>query len=225
MNGKKDIILIAAFGMGRAADYRATLDKLRQEIGNEWPDHLVYACATSGRMRAALAEQNLFLPAPEQVLSLFAGQGGRALTVLPTQLLPGADYARLTDAVRQNFAGPARLLPPLLGEETGRAALARHLAALPDGGGQTLWMGHGSEEGRADALYAQMEGGAGRHRPGAAPGGHGRGGAAAGRPAAPADRAAGAAAAAALRRRAPRPGGPGRGRGGQLAPPAGGAGV
>ena len=66
-------------------------------------------------MRAALAEQNLFLPAPEQVLSLFAGQGGRALTVLPTQLLPGADYARLTDAVRQNFAGPARLLPPLLG--------------------------------------------------------------------------------------------------------------
>ena len=101
-------------------------------------------------MRAALAEQNLFLPAPEQVLSLFAGQGGRALTVLPTQLLPGADYARLTDAVRQNFAGPARLLPPLLGEGN-----------RPRGAGAAF--GRPARRGRPDAVDGpRQRGGAGR---------------------------------------------------------------
>lgn len=191
---------------------------MEQALSAAAPELPLFRAYTSGLVRARLGDRGIAVPDVAGALEQMAAEGIECPLIVPTHLLPGAEYDKIRKtAARWEGRFPAlRLSRPLLGTPEDLRELGGALMDLipPAEGAQTLFMGHGTHR-SADLVYPALQGIfhlAGRddlvvgHGGGPAQGG---GGAAAGhRP----RRGAGAADAGGRGPRPPRHGGGGAGQ-------------
>lgn len=151
-------LLIVSYGTadGQARREQAALE---DRLAGAAPGCVVCRAVSSPAVRRMLAAQGVDAPSPAGAMDRLLAQGVTDLTLLPTHLVPGRDFAAVqaaADCRRSRFAR-LRVGTPLLADRAAVAWLARLAADWRPGRGALVPAGHGAD-GPAARCYAALAG-------------------------------------------------------------------
>ena len=157
----REAILAVSFGTTVDQARSRDLEGVEQALSAAAPELPLFRAYTSGLVRARLGDRGIAVPDVAGALEQMAAEGIECPLIVPTHLLPGAEYDKIRKtAARWEGRFPAlRLSRPLLGTPEDLRELGGALMDLipPAEGAQTLFMGHGTHR-SADLVYPALQG-------------------------------------------------------------------
>ena len=157
----REAILAVSFGTTVDQARSRDLGGVEQALSAAAPELPLFRAYTSGLVRARLGDRGIAVPDVAGALEQMAAEGIECPLIVPTHLLPGAEYDKIREtAARWEGRFPAlRLSRPLLGAPEDLRELGGVLMDLipPAEGAQTLFMGHGTHR-SADLVYPALQG-------------------------------------------------------------------
>lgn len=157
----REAILAVSFGSTVDQARSRDLEGVEQALSAAAPELPLFRAYTSGLVRARLGDWGIAVPDVAGALEQMAAEGIECPLIVPTHLLPGAEYDKIREtAARWEGRFPAlRLSRPLLGTPEDLRELGGALMDLipPAEGAQTLFMGHGTHR-SADLVYPALQG-------------------------------------------------------------------
>ena len=157
----REAILAVSFGSTVDQARSRDLEGVEQALSAAAPELPLFRAYTSGLVRARLGDRGIAVPDVAGALEQMAAEGIECPLIVPTHLLPGAEYDKIREtAARWEGRFPAlRLSRPLLGTPEDLRELGGALMDLipPAEGAQTLFMGHGTHR-SADLVYPALQG-------------------------------------------------------------------
>lgn len=157
-------ILLVSFGAAEARSL-AVLDGVAEKVRRSWPLMSLRWAYTSQRMRERRLEQGVTVCSPEEVLVRLGREGCSKVAVLPLQIIPGREFdqllADIQEVVRQGEA-PQRVVAaqPLLASRQDMTRVADVLFHMiphdREPSDAVIWVGHGTGQHPADALYTTL---------------------------------------------------------------------
>ena len=157
----REAILAVSFGTTVDQARSRDLEGGEQALSAAAPELPLFRAYTSGLVRARLGDRGIAVPDVAGALEQMAAEGIECPLIVPTHLLPGAEYDKIREtAARWEGRFPAlRLSRPLLGTPEDLRELGGVLMDLipPAEGAQTLFMGHGTHR-SADLVYPALQG-------------------------------------------------------------------
>lgn len=171
-------ILVASFGTSHEASRRSTICEVEELVRAAFPGSMVESAYTSRIVRGILKKRGINAVSPEEALEKMAENGVDELIVQPTHLIPGEEYEKLLQAVREykgRFAVVRAGQPLFSATRDLLEAVSLLNSRFPEEEGTcVLLMGHGSahpanmvysalsymmhKSGRKDILIATVEG-------------------------------------------------------------------
>lgn len=152
-------ILVISFGTTHLDALRESIEATEAALAAAFPERTCYRAFTSPTVRRRLKERcGMDVDSVPQALERMRTDGVEDAVIQPTLLIPGEEYDRLAEELRQNGAGMnLRLGLPLLRNREDCAALLDILAnAYPvEGSTALVAMGHGTAH-RANELYEAL---------------------------------------------------------------------
>ncbi|MCK8600463.1 sirohydrochlorin cobaltochelatase [Desulfoferrobacter suflitae] len=157
-------ILVVAFGTSVPQAQKA-FDHIDRRVKKAFPDTEIRWAYTSRTIRAKLARQGIRLDSPEIALARLMDEAFTHAAVLSLHTIPGIEFHELCRNAKlfgEMSGGFQRILvaPPLLSSQNDLERVAKALieqipkTRKPDE--PVLFMGHGSKNHPADALYSAM---------------------------------------------------------------------
>jgi sirohydrochlorin cobaltochelatase len=161
---KKKAILLVAFGTS-APEARKAFDEIERQVGIAYPAVEVRWAYTSGVIRGKLGKLGIHFDSPETALARMMDDGYTHVAVLSLHVIPGLEFHGLyrnAGLFRQMAGGFKRIsvARPLISSHEDMARVAGALIEVMPAGRKpdeaVLFMGHGSKNHPADAVYSAM---------------------------------------------------------------------
>ena len=164
----KPAILVTSFGTSMA-EARPAIDNLVASIKEAFPEAEVRLAFSSNIIRRKLAREGAadVPPTPVQALADLNDEGFKEVLVMPTHIIPGAEYDDIAGVVRafRGIKGKYGFKSIRLGKaflssveacDEMADILIKRFESVPAGTGIVL-MGHGTPEHIANAMYSQLQ--------------------------------------------------------------------
>lgn len=152
-------ILIASFGTTHLDTLEKTIGAVERAVAAAFPDVVCRRAFTSNMIRASLARQGMEIPDVPSALESLRSEGIRRVVVLPTHLICGEEYDKVSFAVQNaqdQFESIAIAAPLITGIADMQAVLSVLRAELPHTAEEGIvLMGHGTGH-WCNTVYAAM---------------------------------------------------------------------
>lgn len=160
---EKKGILLVAFGTSDA-EARKVFDKIDEQTRRAFPDIEIRWAFTSRMIRAKLAKEGVMLDSPEMAMAKLMSDGFTHVAVLSLHTIPGEEFHELNRNAQlfgQMAGGFEKIVVarPLLSSVKDMETVAETLMKNIPGRKPTdavVFMGHGTGDHPADALYLAM---------------------------------------------------------------------
>ncbi len=163
MRKLKKAIIVASFGCSIEEVRDKNIKPIEDAVKKEYREADVFRVFTSNMIRKKLDnEYSLHIMDMKECLEKLEQEGYREVFVLPTHIIPGVEYEKITRAVSkyEDRFESIKVARPFLDDRTGEEEVEVMLSFLSDRrkeeGTAVVLMGHGSNH-KAHAYYAQFE--------------------------------------------------------------------
>ena len=152
----KTALLVVSFGTSHLDTLERTIRATENTLASSLPEYRVYRAFTCEGVRKILkAKHNISVDSVEEAFAKISRDGFQSVIVLPTLIIPGAEYDRLL-SITSSAAGSLKIsvCEPLLYCEKDLDDIIRILhEAYPTKDDTTLLlMGHGTEQDRKSVV-------------------------------------------------------------------------
>jgi len=153
---KDSAIVLAAFGTATTA--RDTYAFFEQEIVRQFPGTDVFWTFTSKMLRSTMRSRGTVWKSPEQIFDELSAGGYARAVIQSLHIVPGKEFEKIRDAACSFPLETAVSMPLLSVREDCNIVLEALSDTIPDPEEWiTVFVGHGSEHDRAEALYKDFD--------------------------------------------------------------------
>ena len=151
-------ILVVSFGTSYIEAGQKSIEVIETEIHARFPEYRLYRAWTSERIRRKVEKRDgVHISGVSEALRQMKEEGIAEVLVQATYILPGSEYRKMKEELKQSDIGKIMISAPLLGDAKDCEQVAEIFSELNPAKDKEMfvYMGHGEED-SANAQYARM---------------------------------------------------------------------